>query len=56
VGRISGPDQPCAKTKKPADFVGGLNPYDCAGLTDTSLRRHVRRVVMMMAMSEGKHE
>src|SRR5258708_1866918 len=45
-----------AQNKKPADFVGGPNPYDCAGLADTDLRRHVRRVVMMMAMSQRKHE
>jgi hypothetical protein len=43
------------KKEKPADFAGGLNPYDCLGLIDTGLRRHVRRVVVMMAMSQRKH-
>src|SRR6478609_1260674 len=47
-----------AQNKKPADFCcrRALNLYKCAVLTLTGLRRHVRRVMMvMMAMCEGEH-
>jgi hypothetical protein len=43
--------------EKPADlFAGGLCIFNkCAVLTFTGLRRHVRRVMMVMVMCEGKH-
>jgi len=42
--------------KKPADFVGGLQSYDCAGLALTGLRRHARRMMMVMVtMGQQNH-
>jgi hypothetical protein len=48
------------QTKKPADLVKSAGRWmliSALYLTSTGLRRHVRRVmVMMMAMYEGNHE
>jgi len=42
--------------KKPADFVGGLQSYDCAELALTGLRRHARRMMMVMVtMGQQNH-
>jgi len=44
------------ETKKPAGFAGGLQSYNCVGSALTGLRRHARRMMMvMMTMGQRNH-